>query len=147
MNKYWLTVILLFAILSFIYSPLINYSLASEEGMENLGGVLEVSGYTVDKNPKSWEESLVLAIGLIIRTILSLLGVIFLILILYAGFLWMTAGGNEEQLTKAKNLLKNSAIGLAIVLAAYAITYFVIGWLGWSLYDTGMGLGTPWSEY
>jgi len=45
-------------------------------------------------------------------------------LMVYAGFLWMTAGGVEENVTKAKSLLMQAVIGLAIVLSAYSITIF-----------------------
>ncbi|MFH0854461.1 MAG: hypothetical protein V1891_03135 [bacterium] len=62
-----------------------------------------------------------LAIGLIT----SFLGVIFFIQTIVAGIKWMTAGGNEEQITGAKQNIKNGVIGIAIVLAAYIITYFV----------------------
>lgn len=65
-------------------------------------------------------------ISLVINTFLSLLGVIFLVIIIYAGFLWMTAGGNDEQVGKAKKWLTNSIIGVAIIIAAYAISYFVL---------------------
>ena len=65
-------------------------------------------------------------VGVIINSVLSILGVVFLIIIIYAGFLWMTAGGNTEQLGKAKKLLMNAAIGLVIALASYAIATFVI---------------------
>jgi hypothetical protein len=71
-------------------------------------------------------KSPVLIIGSIISVALGLLGVIFVILMIYAGFLWMTAGGNEETVKKAKKWLANAVIGLIIVLAAYAISTFVI---------------------
>jgi len=61
----------------------------------------------------------------IIRTALGVLGTIFLILVLYAGFLWMTAGGNDEDAGTAKKLLFQAVIGLAIVLSAYGITLLV----------------------
>ena len=61
---------------------------------------------------------------LIIRFLLNLIGLILVGLNVYAGFLWMTAGGNEEQITKAKALLRNGVIGLIIVLSAYSITLF-----------------------
>ncbi|OGF21054.1 hypothetical protein A2Y83_01835 [Candidatus Falkowbacteria bacterium RBG_13_39_14] len=61
-------------------------------------------------------------IGQIIQIILSFLGVIFLVLMVYGGYLWMTGGGNEEQIAKAKNIMGAAVIGLIIVLAAYAIT-------------------------
>ena len=65
-------------------------------------------------------------IGGIIRTILGLLGVILVVIVVYAGFLWMTAGGDPEQVKKSKAWLTNAIIGLIIILAAYAITDFVI---------------------
>ncbi len=67
-----------------------------------------------------------LIIAKIIRIALGLLGIIALVLILYSGFLWMTAGGNEEQIDSAKKVLTNTVIGLAIILSAYAIVSFVI---------------------
>lgn len=65
-------------------------------------------------------------IGKIIKSALGLLGTIFLVLMIYAGYLWMTAAGNEENVEKAKKLLGNAVIGLALVLTAYAITAFVV---------------------
>ena len=63
--------------------------------------------------------------GQIVGAILGFIGVIFLILMIYAGFSWMTASGNESQVDKAKNLITAAIIGLIIVLAAYAITAFI----------------------
>jgi len=64
---------------------------------------------------------------------LGFLGVFFLVLILVAGFQWMTAEGNEEQLTKAKARFKNAVIGFVIVLLSYSITTAVINIYGQSL--------------
>ena len=64
-------------------------------------------------------------IGLLISAVLTFLGIIFLILIIYAGYLWMTARGNDQQVEKARNILKDSVIGLIIVTASYAIVLFV----------------------
>ena len=65
-------------------------------------------------------------IGTIIGVGLSILGVVLLLLIIYAGFLWMTAGGDSEKTKKAKDYLINAVIGLVITLSAYAISNFVI---------------------
>ncbi|MFA6548147.1 MAG: hypothetical protein WCT11_04395 [Candidatus Magasanikbacteria bacterium] len=67
------------------------------------------------------------SVSTIITGVLSLAGTIFLVLTIYAGILWMTASGNEEQVTKAKGIVTQAVIGLAITLAAYAITAFVTG--------------------
>lgn len=61
----------------------------------------------------------------IISVFLGLLGVIAVVLILYAGFRWMTAGGNEEHITEAKGILKASVIGIAIILFSYTIAQFI----------------------
>lgn len=65
-------------------------------------------------------------ISKIITVVLSFLGVVFLLLMIYGGFLWMTGGGNEKQAAKAKAIIIAAIIGLIIVVAAYAITFFVI---------------------
>jgi len=60
-----------------------------------------------------------------VQTILSFLAVIFLVLTLIAGFKWMTAQGNEDQIKKASASIKAAIIGLVIVIAAYTITWFI----------------------
>ena len=67
-----------------------------------------------------------LLVGKIIQQILGLLGVIFMALTVYGGYLWFMARGNEEQVTKAKETIKAGIIGLAIMLSGYAISNFVI---------------------
>lgn len=64
--------------------------------------------------------------GNIIRAVLSILGIIILIFILYGGYLWLASGGNEQMVKKAKDILTNAAIGLIIILAAFAITTFIV---------------------
>ncbi len=70
-------------------------------------------------------DNLSQAIGQIIGAILLFIGVVFLGLIIYGGFTWMTARGNEQVVEKAKNLITSAVIGLIIVLAAYALTRLV----------------------
>jgi hypothetical protein len=74
----------------------------------------------------------------IIRIGLGLLGLIAVVLILYAGFTWMTSGGNEEKIGTAKKTLINATIGLAIIMSSLAITQFILNALSNA---TGSGLG------
>jgi len=67
-------------------------------------------------------------ISQVIQIILSLLGVIFLALMIYAGIVWMTAQGDEKKVQKAKDMISESIIGLIIVAAAYALSYFLISY-------------------
>lgn len=63
--------------------------------------------------------------GTVVRTLLSLLGVIFMGLLVYGGYLWMTDRGNEDMVRRAKKLISAAVIGLVIVLSAFAISIFV----------------------
>ena len=67
-----------------------------------------------------------ISVARVIKFILGFLGLIFVILTLYAGFMWMTSAGNDDKVSKAKQILWGAVIGVAIVLGAYAITDFVI---------------------
>lgn len=77
------------------------------------------AGFNAENDP-------VVIVGKVINIFLALLGVIFLVLTVYGGYLWMTARGDEQQVTKAKDVLKAAAIGLGITLGAYAISSFVV---------------------
>jgi len=70
--------------------------------------------------------SLPILIGRVIQIFLSILGIIFMGYIVYAGSLWITARGEEEKIVKAKAIIRGSIIGLIIVLGAYAITGFIL---------------------
>ena len=72
------------------------------------------------------EQGLTDTIGLLISVLLGVLGIIFLVLVIWAGLLWMTAAGETKQTQKAKDILVTSVIGLVILLSAYAISTFVI---------------------
>lgn len=72
-------------------------------------------------------KSLTLIIGQIINVALGFLGIVLLVYLLYAGFLWMTAGGSSDQVKTAQGMIKNAIIGLIIIVAAFAISTFVLG--------------------
>jgi type IV secretory pathway VirB2 component (pilin) len=63
----------------------------------------------------------------IINFVLGFLGIIAVVIILFGGFKWMTAAGNEDKVAEARKLLVAGVIGLVIILAAWAISTFVIG--------------------
>ena len=65
-------------------------------------------------------------VGNFITGFLALLGIIFIVLIILAGYNWMTAAGEEEKVNKAKDTLTRAIIGLVITVGAYAISQFVM---------------------
>ncbi len=109
---------------------------------DEIRGYLEGGGSHAGYTTGTATPSLPSTIALLIRVALSLLGIICLVLIVFAGYLWMTAGGNDEQIKKAKNLMINSAIGAAIILSAYSISTFILRSVqGTGIYGSAGGTG------
>ncbi len=65
-------------------------------------------------------------IARVVQEVMGLIGIVLVCLVLYAGFLWMTAAGNDEQIEKARKIISGAVIGLIIILSALTITTFVI---------------------
>ncbi len=68
-------------------------------------------------------------VGSLINGALGLLGTVFLLFLFIAGYHWMTAAGNEEEITEAKARIWQAIMGLIIVMAALLITQFVLAWV------------------
>ncbi len=64
-------------------------------------------------------------VGIVLGTVLSLIGIAFFALVLYGGVLWMTARGNADQQKKAFETIISGSIGVVLILSAYALTRFV----------------------
>ncbi len=122
-------IFLLFFSLIIGFNSVSSYSFKDDSGIKNLA---KPAGYSVEETN---ERSLELIIARNITFILSLVGVIFIILIIYAGINWMSASGNEEKVTKAKKIITDSIIGLVVVIIAYAVTYFILEFILESTWD------------
>jgi hypothetical protein len=112
----------MFIISSFISlnNKLLAYSFSGNSGISDTA-----SGAGISTAPTI--ESI---IGTIISSALGLLGVAFLILTIYGGIMWMTAEGDEAKVEKARKIITDGAIGLIVILAAYAISFFIFNALG-----------------
>lgn len=134
MKTFRFLLILLFVSFSCLALPAVSLANTNEGAQKTLDGLNEtvkgnnskdgIDAYKsqVDKNP---QDILTNRVTDIISLILSFLGVIFLAITIYAGFLWMTAQGNDTQIKKAKDLLINAIVGLIIITAAYSLTAFI----------------------
>lgn len=72
------------------------------------------------------EESIAAIVGKFINTALGLTGIVFIVLILYGGWLWGTARGNEEQVQEAEKLIRNAVLGVIVVFGVFTISRFMI---------------------
>jgi len=111
--------IIFFSSVNFCYALSLKDAFRTGDGTPLSGAVERGAGFSTD-------VSFTDIVSGVITSVLSLMGVIFLVLMIYAGFKWMTARGEEEKVTEAKETLTRAIIGLVIVLSAYAISYFVV---------------------
>jgi predicted permease len=89
-------------------------------------------------------ECLLSIVGNVINLVLGFLGIVLLVMLLYAGYLWMTSGGDTKGVQAAQTMIRNAVAGIIIVAASYAITAFVLGQLASITGDTGTtGTETP----
>ena len=117
MKKLFLFFLLSFIVLSF--APVTVRAL--DLGGDLAGDAAKQAGYEPDT------DNLTLAkkVGQVIKVASSFLGVIFTALMVYAGFLWMLARGDEAKVEKAKTLIRAAIIGLFIILSAYSISFYI----------------------
>jgi hypothetical protein len=98
-------------------------SLIALDTLNRLNSAGTKSGYQVGQSADAGVVNVIIAV---INMALALTGVIFLAFLVYAGYIWMIAHGNSDQVEKAKSTITHAVIGLAIVLASYAISNFVV---------------------
>lgn len=104
-----------------------NFCLGASAGIgeafgEPLSEVATKAGYGTEAT----KSDVNVLIGKIITIAITFVGVIFLILLIYGGFIWMTARGDEAKVTNAQNILTAATIGLVIIVLAYVASIFVI---------------------
>ena len=107
----------------FVFLPIVSYAgplTDPDDIIRSMDDAGRKSGFSVGA-----QDQLPTMIATVIKAVLGLLGIIFIVLLVLAGFNWMTAAGDEEKVTKAKNTIMCAVIGLIIIIAAYAITVFV----------------------
>jgi hypothetical protein len=121
MEKVFKKYIILFSLIIVLTSPYLV--LAANPALDTLDNV----GSTEGPYNKPADDSIPLmdVIGTIIGVALSLIGVVFLVLMILAGYNWMSAQGDEEKVTKAKETIMRAIIGIVIVVGAYGIWAFV----------------------
>lgn len=118
-KKNFLLITLLFTLLAL---PAITFAQgggvgSTLQGQTELAG--ESAGYNVDEY--GGPTGIARFAGNIVRAFLGLTGIIFMSYTVYGGFLWLTSGGNEERITKAKSIIRNGIIGLIVIFSAWAI--------------------------
>lgn len=108
-----------FLFLLFPFTPLLAAS-ASDAILNGIGIAANEAGFGTE------EKNTFVFVGGLVSAALGGLGIVFLILLIYAGILYLTSQGEEGHIKKAKRLLSTAVIGILIIAGSYAIANFVI---------------------
>ncbi|KAA0206835.1 hypothetical protein EDM68_00710 [Candidatus Uhrbacteria bacterium] len=120
--------------------PSVAYAQAPvTEGLEAVGEAGGIAG---------GETDLLVIIGRIINIALGFVGIVLLVILLYAGYEWMTSGGDPAKVDSARTRIRNAVIGLVILTMSFAIVNFIMNALiqatgGAGGGAGGTGIGTP----
>lgn len=108
-----------FTFFTFFPDPVLATGSAKDKFNE--GRDVAATGMGYDENQVSIPE----VIASVIKVLLSVVGILFLALMIYGGAKWMKASGREQEVEAAKKIIQNAIIGLILVITAYAITAYV----------------------
>jgi len=123
MKKWFYSLVALGLMASFLLGGRVSAQTVEE-------GVMPTTVAPVTSIAKPWEplgqyESLAKALAKVFNWFFGFLAAITLVLVIYAGVLYLTAGGNEEQTKRAKTILIDAVAGLIVILIAFALVNWV----------------------
>lgn len=116
MKKFLCALAIAFAPLTVLAAPVIY-------DVDTIATGVDSAGSTAGLGDASDLPSLV---GRGVGVLLGILGLLFVVLTVYAGFLYLTAQGEDTNVKKAKKMLSQAVIGLILTVSAYAISNVVI---------------------
>lgn len=111
----------------FVAAVAFSFAPAAQAQVPGDLGLAVNSSLEVAREAVGWsEQSLPVIIMRIVQVAMGFLGILAIVIVLYGGFVWMTAGGDEGKVETAKTILRNGVIGLLLILMAFAIASFVL---------------------
>jgi len=119
--------LLAFIFLALIFTPILVFAQSSSTTsstnpiLNTLQQVGNKGGYITDPAI----ASPVRIVGLVVRLFINFLGVTFIILMVFAGYGWMTAGGNEEKVKKSRTMIVQALVGLLVAVVSWTLWNFI----------------------
>lgn len=118
-------------------------SVASAEDTTSTSATVTISQGLENAGKGTYDSGLTLTefIGNLIQALLTATGILFLVLTVWGGIIYMTAAGDDTKIKKAKGMITSAIVGLIIIIGAYALTSYVVSAL--SEASTGTAESTP----
>lgn len=122
-KKLFITVLLLGCVLTPSLAGAANWlDRANQGGLSTIG----TDAYSESGAP---QKSIQNIIANLVRVVLGFLGIIFVVLLIVAGFKYMTSAGDEDKIKTSIKQIRDAVVGLIIIICAYSITYFITSYV------------------
>lgn len=120
-----------------MFAPVI--ALAESAGSAVLGGINKTADQAQLSKGAEGDptDNLAVMLGRGINYMFGVVGVVFLVVILIGGYKWMAAGGNTDEISKAKTFILNGIFGLIVIFVAYALVFVILASLAGSTGNNG----------
>jgi hypothetical protein len=118
----FLALFLFLTTISIIILPTLSFA----AGGGDINAALNGLNTTANEARISTTRTVTQITGSIINLVMGFLGVVFLVLVIYGGFSWMTAGGNETKVKHGRDLVLWATIGLVVILFAFLVVNLII---------------------
>jgi len=99
----------------------------AQGGLEAIKGGLAGAGKSsgLQQQTGSQTNNLESMVGSLIGSLLSVVGLLLLVYLIYGGFKYMTAGGDSKGVQEATSIIRNAVIGLIIIV----LSYYIADWI------------------
>jgi len=119
--------IILFSMVVLTCALMVSHGvLASESAWEKTSSGIKEAGGEAGFGESGPQVDFMAALMGVVNILLTLVGVFFIILLIYGGYLWMDARGGEEKIEKARKVIIPAVIGIVIIIAARIMTEFIL---------------------
>jgi len=122
MSKILKQILILVCLIAILVLP---YFVFAQVDPDSMRGILEGTGKNAGFAAATNRFTMSSIAGTAVNVFLSILGIYFIILVIYGGYNYMSARGDEEKVTKALATIQTAIIGVIIVVSSYALFYFI----------------------
>jgi hypothetical protein len=106
----------------FLSSAVLAATKGPQKIIEGLNDTARQAGVSTDIAD---ENSLATFLGKVVNYLFGSISMVFLTIILIGGYMWLVAGGNEENVKKAKQWIINGLSGMIVIFIAYALVFTI----------------------
>lgn len=114
------------AILILPFSVLADTDADADKSIDTVGNLKNTGDVIGFINASNDEGQITFILADIIYYLLGFIGIAFFCLTFYGGYIWLSAFGNDEKVSEAKNIIIPAVVGMLVIFSSYVVVSFVV---------------------